>query len=77
MSWENVQLDQSKTLEAELRLIQHNWEWQGQVLSWSPKFALNFFRKDTYLLILREIQMDQNLGFIFHDRHTFLALLLM
>ena len=40
-----------------------------------PKSALKFFRKDFYLLILREIQTDQNLVFIFHDRHIFLALL--
>ena len=40
-----------------------------------PKFALKFFRKDFYLLILREIQTDQNIVFIFHDRHIFLALL--
>ena len=37
--------------------------------------ALKFFRKDSYLLILREIQTDQNLVFIFHDRQIFLALL--
>ena len=29
MSWANAQLDQSKTPETKLRLIQHNWEWQG------------------------------------------------
>ena len=40
-----------------------------------PKFALKFFRKDLYSLILREIQTDQNIVFIFHDRHIFLALL--
>ena len=40
-----------------------------------PKFALKFFRKDFYVLILRETQTDQNIVFIFHDRHIFLALL--
>ena len=40
-----------------------------------PKFALKFFRKDFYLLILHEIQTDQNSVFIFHDRHISLALL--
>ena len=70
MRWANAQLDQSKIPETKLRLIEHNWEL-------TLVFALKFFRKDSYLLILREIQTDQNLGFIFHDRHTFLALLLM
>ena len=38
------------------------------------KFALKFFRKESYLLILREIQMDQNLGFNIHDFQVYLSL---
>ena len=71
MSWTNSQLNQSKIPETELRLIQHNWD----IKLTQPKFALKFFSKEFYLLILREIQTNQNLVFIFHDRHIFLALL--
>ena len=70
MSWANAQLDQSKIPETKLRLIKYNWE-----LTFVS--ALKFFKEDSYLLILREIQTNQNLRFIFHDRHIFLALLLM
>ena len=41
----------------------------------STQICLKILGKDFHLLILREIQMDQNLAFIFHDRHIFLALL--
>ena len=71
MSWAHSQLDQSKIQETELRFFQLNWD----IKLTQPKFALKFLRKDFYLLILREIQTDQNLVFIFHDRHIFLALL--
>ena len=70
--------------KSQLNLFDHTL----QMLSWTSelvqlsicwahvlKFALKFFRKDSFLLILREIQTDQNLGFIIYDRHVFLSLL--
>ena len=51
----------------------NSWEDELSILSGTLKFALKFFRKDSYLLILREIQSDQNLGFIIHDFQVYLS----
>ena len=61
-----------QTIQMKLILL---WVRAEQAVLGRAKTALKFFRKDFYLLLLREIQTDQKLVFIFHDCHIFLALL--
>ena len=64
----SVVLNKSQLSLCDHRLVQLS------ILSGTPKFALKFFRKDSYLLIFRKIQTDQNLGFIIHDFQVHLSL---